>query len=131
VTLELVQALVERFPGSHREKLFLEQHGLDVDSIAPVNIAWCATEDNKYPKWMLSRCWNCHTASWLMALSPDIVIPSGSVTHEFEAGVIDLLPDCRVFETFHYAHRPVDKDRANSWADKLRKELGLWEGKSR
>ncbi len=102
---------------------FLDKHGLDVDSIALVNIAWCASKGNKYPKKMLSRCWDRHTSSWLAALAPDIVYLSGSAAHPFEARIHSLLPASRVFTTFHYAHWPLDADRANARAAELRKEL--------
>lgn len=56
---------------------FIEAHGLDPDSIAIVNVAWCASEGKKYPEIMLDRCWRRHTAAWLTALGPGVVILSG------------------------------------------------------
>jgi hypothetical protein len=104
---------------------FLDQHGLDVDSIALVNIAWCASKNNEYPKEMLLHCWDRHTSSWLAALAPDIVILSGSAVHRFETQINSLLPAARVIKTFHYAHRPRDAARADARAAEIRKELGL------
>jgi len=104
---------------------FLGQHGLDVDSIALLNIAWCASKDNKYPKEMLSRCWDRHTSLWLAELAADIVILSGSPAHRFETQVNSLLPSSRVFKTFHYAHRPIDAERATARAAEVRTQLGL------
>lgn len=102
---------------------FLELHGLDVECIALVNIAWCATEENKYPKWMLKQCFASHTQGWLTTLAPKVVILSGTASHAFERNVHLLLPGCSMFKTFHYAHRPLDAERARRHALEVAGEL--------
>lgn len=61
------------FPAWNSLLPFLGRHGLDVDSIALVNVAWCASKNNEYPKEMLSRCWDRHTSSWLAALGAGVI----------------------------------------------------------
>jgi hypothetical protein len=104
---------------------FIERHGLDVDNLAVVNVAWCASAGNKYPKAMLRQCWTRHTAAWLRCLAPDIAILSGSAAQAFASDVAGVLPTTRVITAFHYAHRPLDSDRAYARAAAVRQELGL------
>lgn len=104
---------------------FIERHGLDVDNLAVVNVAWCASAGNKYPRAMLRQCWTRHTAAWLRSLAPEVAILSGSAAHAFESELADELPACRIIKAFHYAHRPLDADRAQARATEVRQELGL------
>jgi hypothetical protein len=103
---------------------FVKWHGLDVDSIAFVNIAWCATKDNKYPSWMLRNCMGRFTGDWLRAISPNTVILSGTSAWPFAQEVRSLLPDAGIYETYHYAHRPLDAEKARARASEIRADLG-------
>ncbi len=98
---------------------FIKHHGLDVDNLALVNIAWCATKKNNYPAWMLAQCLRLHTSGWLENLKPHTVILSGTASHGFEQEISDSLPDVEVHTSFHYAHRPRDADRAISRAREI------------
>jgi len=47
--------------------------GLTLSRIAMANVAWCATDGNRYPPGMLRRCFSRHTAELLQALRPDVM----------------------------------------------------------
>ena len=102
---------------------FIELHGLNVDDLAIVNIAWCATQENKYPKWMLKQCFNLHTAAWLENLKPNTLILSGTASHYFEEAIQSLLPQSKIFTSYHYAHRPLDAKKAESRAKEISEAL--------
>ena len=103
---------------------FIARHGLDVDALALVNVAWCASAGNKYPVRMLDTCWDRHSDPWLQDLAPAVVILSGTRTYRYQAQIRALLPTAQVLTTFHYAHRPLDATRANARAEEIRQELG-------
>ena len=102
---------------------FVSAHGLDVDSLALVNVAWCSTKKNKYPAWMLRNCMERFTGNWLRAIAPDIVVLSGTSVWPFAAQVKAMLPDALLLETYHYAHRPLDAAKAQDRAEEINKEL--------
>lgn len=91
--------------GGGRFVRFLDLAGLDLENIALMNIAWCATSKNKYPKAMLRSCFRMHTEKALSSLKPDVVILSGTAIHNFGRDVRAALPDAKVIKTLHYAHR--------------------------
>jgi hypothetical protein len=71
---------------------YLTKLGLDLDTIAFANIAWCATVGNRYPTAMLTRCFSLHTSKLLKALDPGVVLLSGSSTHRFSGAISQLVP---------------------------------------
>ena len=79
--------------------------GLELSALSFINIALCATKENKYPPSMLKRCFATHTASIASALEPGVVLLSGSATHSFSAEFSRLLPQAEVVPMLHYAHR--------------------------
>lgn len=79
--------------------------GLSLDALAFMNIAMCATKENRYPSSMLSRCFALHTAAIAAALQPDVVLLSGSRTHSFAPAFASRLQAARIFPMLHYAHR--------------------------
>ena len=91
--------------GRGRFIAFLEGLRLDLDQIALANIAWCATDNNTYPKEMLSRCFSSFTSDLIEVLDPDLVLLSGGGTHRFRAQLEAVAPRARVLSTLHYAHR--------------------------
>jgi len=88
---------------------FIKDLGLELDSIATLNVAWCASEGNKYPKIMLNTCWQLHTAKMLNLLAPDVIVLSGSAAHQF-APRVSVKTVC----TIHYAYRGSDAARAQA-----------------
>ena len=86
-------------------RFYLEGLGLDLESIAFANVAWCATHKNKYPQKMLSRCFARHTLPLATVLSPDVILLSGSKTHAFESVIQNQRPNVRIIKMLHYAHR--------------------------
>ena len=102
---------------------FIKLHGLDVDDLALVNIAWCATKENKYPVWMLKQCFKLHTYDWLAEIRPQVVILSGTGTHQFASELNGLTKQIKIFKSFHYAHRPLDAERAESRAREIAEQI--------
>ena len=98
---------------------FIEQHGLQVDDLALVNIAWCATESNKYPNCMLNKCYRLHTSEWIEVLDPNTIILSGTASHKFEEEMATLIPHACVLTTYHYAHRPSHAAKAKARAKEI------------
>lgn len=84
---------------------YIEGFGLELDTIAMANIAWCGTRDNKYPKRMRNACFERHSARLLRIISPDLVVLSGAATHEFAAKVRAQVPQARLVCVLHFAHR--------------------------
>ena len=79
--------------------------GLELDALSFMNIALCATKENKYPRSMLGRCFEAHTGSIAWELQPNVVLLSGSATHLFAADFSSRLPDAQIVPMLHYAHR--------------------------
>ncbi|VGO18069.1 hypothetical protein SCARR_00120 [Pontiella sulfatireligans] len=86
-------------------KFYLGGFGLELEKIAFGNIAWCATRRNKYPARMLCHCFEQHTSALVRLLMPDVVILSGKQTHRFATAIREMVPNAKVIETIHYAHR--------------------------
>jgi hypothetical protein len=84
---------------------FLDEVGLQLDRIALVNIALCATKGNTYPPAMLEACFARHTLPLLRLLRPDRIVLSGSDAHPFAERIRAVIPHARVLPTLHYAHR--------------------------
>ncbi len=84
---------------------FFRTFGLDIDRIALANIAWCATANNHYPRWILNTCMQRFTGRLIELLKPDVVMLSGSSVHAYDINVKRLAPNARTFRTLHYAHR--------------------------
>lgn len=86
---------------------FFEQGlGLNLDEIAFVNMAWCASASNRYPGRMLANCFHKHTVDLIKMLEPHGVFLSGTRVHTVSAEIRQLLGrDIRVVPLPHYAHR--------------------------
>ena len=84
---------------------FLQTFSLEIDHIALVNIAWCATAGNQYPSWMLNACMQRFTRRLIDKVRPDVVVLSGGDVHGYEREIRHLLPNAAVIPTLHYAHR--------------------------
>ena len=84
---------------------YLDRLGLDLESVALANVAWCAERDDRYPGWMLSRCFERHTADLLRLLEPDAVVLCGAAAQAFSARVGRVLPAARLVPAPHYAAR--------------------------
>ncbi len=86
-------------------RFYTQATGKPLDELAFLNLAFCATEGNDYPAWMLSLCFASHTAKLMEALAPEVVLLSGSATHRFAKRIKVLLPAAKLIRVFHYAHR--------------------------
>jgi len=96
--------------------------GIKLNNLSFINIALCATRENKYPKPMLSRCFSLHTQAIAAALQPQIVLLSGSGTHAFAYEFSQCLPKAQIIPILHYAHREGGKAEADELA-RVRKIL--------
>jgi hypothetical protein len=79
--------------------------GLRFEEVAFANIAWCATQGNKYPRQMLSNCFQRHTRMLLQILDPYVILLSGSPAHAFSTEVGFAVPNARIIRMLHFAHR--------------------------
>jgi len=93
-------------PSGRFLSFFEEGLGLNLDEIAFVNMAWCASASNRYPGRMLTNCFNKHTLGLMKILKPHGVLLSGKRVHNFGAEIRELIGrDIRVVPLPHYAHR--------------------------
>jgi hypothetical protein len=94
------------------QRMYLNGYGLRLDETAWLNVAWCATLGNEYPKSaMLDRCFLKHTLPLLRDLAPEIVLVGGSGTHSYKRAIRSALPNVHLELTLHPSHRPVDQSR--------------------
>jgi len=95
-----------RFWGRGRFlSFYTEQLGLELNDIAMLNMALCATRHNMYPRSVLDRCFSRHTAQLIVRLNPNILLLSGSATHRFAKHINEILPNAKVILMLHFAHR--------------------------
>ncbi|MEI7465293.1 MAG: hypothetical protein WCJ87_08105 [Burkholderiales bacterium] len=78
---------------------------LQLDELSFLNIALCATANDKYPARMLMNCFQSHTAEIAKVLQPDVVLLSGATTHAFTRDFSRVLPRAKVICMMHYANR--------------------------
>ncbi len=62
---------------------YFHEIGCELQNIALLNIAWCATSGDKYPREMLSHCFSIHTQPALKALQPTHIIACGGKAQEY------------------------------------------------
>jgi hypothetical protein len=99
--------------GRDRYIRFLNDRNLELDGIAIVNLAWCATQGNKHPQPMLRACLERHTGSALEHLAPHGIILCGNRVQALKDDLQRLLPTTPLHPTLHYAHRNGhDADRS-------------------
>jgi len=92
-------------PAGRFGEFYVRGLGLNINEIAFVNVAWCATRGNKYPQTVLGRCFQLHTSELLRLLAPDVILACGRQTHRFAGAIAALMPEVSVIRTLHYAHR--------------------------
>jgi hypothetical protein len=85
-------------------KFYMNRLGLILEETAFVNIAWCATDDNSYPDWMLGNCFQLHTEDLIKALRPSLILLSGGNVQNFERSIRLAVPNALVRPIPHYAH---------------------------
>ena len=84
---------------------FFHELGLDLQSTAFANVAWCASKGDEYPRKMLDTCYERHTSKLFRILTPKVIILSGSKVHRFSLRLQEEVPDADIIKTLHYAHR--------------------------
>lgn len=96
---------IPRWGRGRLASFYLRGLGLHLKDIAMANVAWCATSGNKYPGHMLNECFNRHTEQLLSVLRPQVVLLSGSTIHRYGQRIQSVVPDAKVVNMMHYAHR--------------------------
>jgi hypothetical protein len=91
-------------------RFYQEWLGLDFEKVAFANIAWCATEDNKYPSKMLKACFNKFTFRLVKLLVPNTILLSGERTWGFEKVLKETGPNINIVKAFHYANRKSEQE---------------------
>jgi len=103
--LELQRQDLPKWGRGRFWKFFVEGVGLDPDAIAFANIAWCATEGDRYPRKMRDQCFEQFTARYLQLLAPEIILLCGSATKRFHHRMQRAIPEAVIIPTLHYSHR--------------------------
>lgn len=112
-------------PRGRFTAFYLDGIGLALDEIAFANIAWCATEKNRYPSSVLNRCFERHTKVLLKLLSPDILLVSGVRARVYRQKIQRVLPRSRIEPISHYAHRK-GCHFSNTELGRVREVLDAW-----
>jgi hypothetical protein len=103
-------------------QFYFEGLALRPDQVAFANVAWCATQGNKYPHRMLRNCFKHHTLPLLRLLSPGVILLSGSRVHSFRDDIAQALPCARIVSMLHYAHRESGKAERDEFR-RVRREI--------
>lgn len=92
-------------PAGRFLNYFVVGLGLDLESLAFANLAWCATQKDQYPDRMLKQCFGRHTGPLLEWLNPDVVLLSGAKVQAFRGMIAAECPMARMIGIPHFAHR--------------------------
>jgi hypothetical protein len=132
---ELPEVLVQQFLdmpnwGNPRGKFmaFIQNGlGLSFHQIALLNVAWCASKGDKYPRNMLDTCFQRHTMSALNFLRPDLIILSGNEAHKYRQIISSVVPSAKITNVLHYAHRKgyAEEEMFNSNVRKIVASLSV------
>ena len=86
---------------------YFERIGIDIEEVALLNVAQCATMDNKYPPFLRTNCMERHTMKLIQVLQPNCLVACGKVAQH----AVDKL-DLKVVKAPHYAARGfIDYDQ--------------------
>jgi hypothetical protein len=87
-------------------RFYIRGLDLELEDVAFLNIALCATLGNRYPRRMLDRCFEDHSGTILQQLKPDLVVLCGVViARRFRKKISALCPSAKVVAMLHHAHR--------------------------
>jgi hypothetical protein len=92
-------------PAGRFLRFYVNDLGLELEELAFLNLALCATEGNRYPHWMLDRCFTDHSGPILGKLNPDLVVLCGASARRFAPQIGSLSPSARVVPMLHHSHR--------------------------
>lgn len=99
---------------------FLQNLTKSLDDVALLNVAWCATQGDRYPKAMLEACWVKHTQRALEALCPTNLVACGREAQAFARSA-----KLKFVTAPHYAARiAIDFDEVRSAFRHWVKEFG-------
>jgi hypothetical protein len=92
-------------PAGRFLRFYISDLNLKLDDVAFLNIALCATLGNRYPCWMLDRCFDDHSSKILQRLNPDLVVLCGVNVRRFASVISASCKSAKVVTMFHHAHR--------------------------
>jgi hypothetical protein len=92
-------------PAGRFLRFYIRDLDLELEDVAFLNIALCATLRNRYPSWMLDRCFADHSGMILRQLKPNLVVLCGVSARRFASAISALCPSAKVVATLHHAHR--------------------------
>jgi len=92
-------------PAGRFLRFYIRGLGLELEEVAFLNIALCATAGNRYPKRMLNRCFVDHSGEILRQLDPSLVVLCGVSARRFAPKIEALCPRARVVPMLHHSHR--------------------------
>lgn len=92
-------------PAGRFLRFYIRDLGLELEAVAFLNIALCATTGNRYPNWMLKRCFSDHSAKILRQLDPDLAVLCGVTARQFASAVEAVCPRARIIPMLHHSHR--------------------------
>ena len=100
---------------------FVEKLGSSLDDVALLNVAWCATQGNKYPSGMLQTYFAAHTRHALAALQPTMIIACGAPAQKFATSAeLSFVP------APHYAaHFAINFDAVRKKTFKATQSFGI------
>jgi hypothetical protein len=110
-------------PAGRFLNFYTKDLGLDLDKVAFLNVALCATAGNLYPNWMLDRCFADYTGEILRRLDPSLVVLCGGSVQRFTSKIKARCPSARVESVLHHSHREGRSVEATAHAQ-LREVIG-------
>jgi hypothetical protein len=109
--------LTDWFGGTFNE-LYLQGFGLDLDTLALANIAWCATRQEN-ESWLWEPCFERHTGPLLHHLDPDVALLCGDNADRYRRAVLAQCRHALIAKVVHCSalnRPPRNKDRPGSIA---------------
>jgi hypothetical protein len=116
------------FRGTFKE-LYIKGLGLNLDTLALANIAWCATrkEDEKH---LWEACFERHTGPLLHELNPDVVLLGGDDAYRRRGEAWAQCPNTLIAKVLHCSalnRPPHDRTaRIGREAEKFRQIIQAW-----
>lgn len=95
-------------PGKYAKTI--ESHGIELNSIAVVNLAQCSVRNNAYSKRLLNKCWESRTSSLLEILKPGVVVAQSKIVFDF-LKTKHLPNNPKILEGVHHASRSSTKKK--------------------
>ena len=99
-------------PGRYARTI--EAHGVELDSIAIVNLAQCPVRDNDYNKEFLKKCWKKRTFELLSILRPAIIVAQSKTVFDYCKDLkasLSMNGEPTVLQGVHHASRASSEEK--------------------